>query len=82
MIAAWQNIQPLSEKDRERFSRRFTVDFNYNSNNIKGNTLIYGADRVDPVPSDGAHADIKYIHPFLKYFNELVAIEVYKLPTY
>ena len=32
---------------------------------------------VGPVPSDGAHADIKDIRPFLKYFNELVATEVY-----
>ena len=29
------------------------------------------------MPSDGAHADIKDIKPFLKYFNELVATEVY-----
>lgn len=32
---------------------------------------------VGPVPSDGAHADIKNIHPFLKYFNKLVATEIY-----
>ena len=32
---------------------------------------------VGPVPSDGAHADIKDIRPFLKYFNDLVATEVY-----
>lgn len=32
---------------------------------------------VGPVPSDGAHADIKDIHPFLKYFNEMMATEVY-----
>lgn len=32
---------------------------------------------VGPVPSDGAHADIKDIRPFLKYFNNLVATEVY-----
>ena len=32
---------------------------------------------VGPVPGDGAHADIKDIRPFLKYFNELVATEVY-----
>ena len=38
-LAAWQELQPLSEKDRERLSRRFTVDFNYNSNHIEGNTL-------------------------------------------
>ena len=30
-----------------------------------------------PVPSDGAHADIKSIRPFLKYFNDLIATEVY-----
>ena len=30
-----------------------------------------------PVPGNGAHADIKDIKPFLKYFNELVATEVY-----
>ena len=32
---------------------------------------------VGSMPSDGAHADIKEIRPFLKYFNELVATEVY-----
>lgn len=43
---AWQNIQPLSEKDRVRLSRRFTVDFNYNSNHIEGNTLTYGQTEI------------------------------------
>lgn len=32
---------------------------------------------VGPVPSDGAHADIKDIRPFMKFFNELVATEIY-----
>lgn len=32
---------------------------------------------VGPMPSDGAHANIRDIRPFLKYFNELVATEVY-----
>lgn len=32
---------------------------------------------VGPVPSDGAHADIKDIRAFVKYFNGLVAKEVY-----
>ena len=41
-LDAWQAIQPLSERDRNRLSRRFTVDFNYNSNHIEGNTLTYG----------------------------------------
>ena len=45
-LAAWQELQPLSEKDRDRLSRRFTVDFNYNSNHIEGNTLTYGQTEI------------------------------------
>lgn len=45
-LAAWQDLQPLSEKDRDRLSRRFTVDFNYNSNHIEGNTLTYGQTEI------------------------------------
>ena len=33
-IAAWNAIQPLSDRDRERLNRKFTVDFNFNSNHI------------------------------------------------
>ncbi len=42
-LVAWQNLQPLSERDREMLSCRFTVDFNYNynSNHIEGNKLTY-----------------------------------------
>ena len=39
---AWCALQPLSTKDRDRLSRKFTVEFNYNSNHIEGNTLTYG----------------------------------------
>ena len=45
-LEAWHNLQPLSEKDKERLSRRFTVDFNYNSNHIEGNTLTYGQTEI------------------------------------
>ena len=45
-LEAWQNLQPLSEKDKDRHSRRFTVDFNYNSNHIEGNTLTYGQTEI------------------------------------
>ncbi len=45
-LAAWQELQPLSEKERERLSRRFTVDFNYNSNHMEGNTLTYGQTEI------------------------------------
>ena len=39
---AWCSLQPLSDRDRDRLSRKFTVEFNYNSNHIEGNTLTYG----------------------------------------
>ena len=42
VLMQWKNLQPLSEIDRDRLSRRFTIDFNYNSNQIEGNTLTYG----------------------------------------
>lgn len=45
-LAAWQGLQPLSDKDKERLSRRFTVDFNYNSNHLEGNTLTYGQTEI------------------------------------
>lgn len=45
-LEAWQELQPLSEKDRECLSRRFTVDFNFNSNHIEGNTLTYGQTEI------------------------------------
>ena len=45
-ITAWRSIQPLSEEDRNRLSRRFTVDFNFNSNHMEGNTLTYGQTEI------------------------------------
>ena len=45
-LNAWQELQPLSEKDKDRLSRRFTVDFNYNSNHIEGNMLTYGQTEI------------------------------------
>ena len=45
-LAAWQDLLPLSEKDKDRLSRRFTIDFNYNSNHIEGNTLTYGQTEI------------------------------------
>lgn len=46
VIEKWHSIQPLSEDDRSRLSRRFTIDFNYNSNHIEGNTLTYGQTEI------------------------------------
>lgn len=45
-LKAWQEIQPITDKDKERLSRRFTIDYNYNSNHIEGNTLTYGQTEI------------------------------------
>jgi len=46
IMAEWNALQPLSSRDREMLSRRFTIDFNYNSNHIEGNTLTYGQTEI------------------------------------
>lgn len=46
IMECWNSLQPLSERDRELLSRRFTIDFNYNSNHIEGNTLTYGQTEI------------------------------------
>ena len=46
VMERWNALQPLSERDREMLSRRFTIDFNYNSNHIEGNTLTYGQTEI------------------------------------
>ena len=35
----WKSIQPLNERRQYLLSQRFTVEYNYNSNHIEGNTL-------------------------------------------
>ena len=38
----WLSIQPLSEAGQNKLSMRFTVEYNYNSNHLEGNTLTDG----------------------------------------
>ena len=38
----WKLLQPLTEVEQQKLSTRFTVDYNYNTNHIEGNTLTYG----------------------------------------
>lgn len=42
----WTALQPLTEDEKTRLSRKFTVEFNYNSNHIEGNTLTYGQTEI------------------------------------
>mgnify|MGYP002738404943 FL=1 len=46
IMRQWSKLQPLSARDQEMLSRRFTIDFNYNSNHIEGNTLTYGQTEI------------------------------------
>lgn len=46
IMTRWNALLPLAERDREMMSRRFTIDFNYNSNHIEGNTLTYGQTEI------------------------------------
>lgn len=38
----WLSMQPLSDIEQQKMSIRFTVEYNYNSNHLEGNTLTYG----------------------------------------
>lgn len=38
----WKSLLPLSPEQERLLSRKFTIEYNYNSNHIEGNTLTYG----------------------------------------
>ncbi len=38
----WKSLFPISDRKRYLLSQRFSVDYNFNSNHIEGNTLTYG----------------------------------------
>lgn len=38
----WQSLQPLGREQSELLSRKFSIEYNYNSNHLEGNTLTYG----------------------------------------
>ena len=38
----WLSIQPLSEQQQRKLSIKFSIEYNYNSNHMEGNTLTYG----------------------------------------
>ena len=38
----WMALQPLSDEKQHLLSQRFSVEYNFNSNHIEGNTLTYG----------------------------------------
>lgn len=66
----WLSIQPLTAAEQNMLSKRFTVEYNYNSNHLEGNTLTYGQTELlllfGKVSGEG----------HLKDFNDMKASEV------
>ncbi len=66
----WLSLQPLTEYEQRMLSIRFTVEYNYNSNHLEGNTLTYGQTELlllfGTVSGEG----------HLKDFNDMKASEV------
>jgi len=46
LLKEWRDAQPLNAALQRRFDQAFTVDFNYNSNHLEGNTLTYGQTKL------------------------------------
>lgn len=46
LLQQWRDAQPLNASLQRRFDQAFTVDFNYNSNHLEGNTLTYGQTKL------------------------------------
>lgn len=42
LFAQWQSLLPLDDDMGLRLRKKFTVEYNYNSNHMEGNTLTYG----------------------------------------
>lgn len=66
----WMALQPLSEAQQNRLSRRFTIEYNYNSNHIEGNTLTYG--QTELLLMFGVVSGQGHLHDF----NEMKASQV------
>lgn len=73
----WKSLQPVSERKQFLLSKRFTVDYNFNSNHIEGNTLTYGQTELlllfDKVIGEGDlkdYNDMKASQAGLKMMSE------------
>lgn len=46
LLELWNSKLPLPEQLQQRLDRKFTLEFNYNSNHIEGNQLTYGQTEI------------------------------------
>lgn len=75
-------LQPLSERKQFLLSKRFTVDYNFNSNHIEGNTLTYGQTELllllGKVSGEGEfrdYSDMKASQVGFEMMREMVGIK-------
>lgn len=46
ILVQWNLLKPLRDQAKDKLSRKFSLEFNFNSNHIEGNTLTYGQTEV------------------------------------
>lgn len=46
ILKQWQLLKPQREAAKDRLMKKFSIEFNFNSNHIEGNTLTYGQTEV------------------------------------
>lgn len=46
MLNRWRELEPKRDAVKNQLTRKFSIEFNYNSNHIEGNTLTYGQTEI------------------------------------
>ncbi|MCD8237260.1 MAG: hypothetical protein LUD00_11585 [Prevotellaceae bacterium] len=46
LLNRWRELKPQRDAVKDWLSRKFSIEFNYNSNHIEGNTLTYGQTEI------------------------------------
>lgn len=46
ILRFWQQLKPQREAVKDRLAQKFSLEFNYNSNHLEGNTLTYGQTEI------------------------------------
>ncbi|MBR4679434.1 MAG: Fic family protein [Bacteroidales bacterium] len=70
----WMSLQPLSEKQQDILSKKFTVEYNYNSNHIEGNTLTYG--QTELLLMFGTVSGENHLHDFVEMKASQVGLKM------
>lgn len=70
----WMALQPLTEAQQYSLSKRFTIEYNYNSNHIEGNTLTYG--QTELLLMFGVVSGQGHLHDFTEMKASQVGLEM------